>query len=112
MTIINIEQGHPTVDQAIERLTNGLYRVRASGVPCAKVIHGYGSTGTGGAIKAALPRALRDLQSRRLIKGYIRGEDFGPYSVAARDLASGMKQIKSDPDWGRNNDGITIVLFK
>ena len=55
---------------------------------------------------------LRSLQSRRLIKGYIRGEDFGLYSVAARDLASGMKQIKSDPDWGRSNDGITVVIFK
>ncbi|MBO4604286.1 MAG: Smr/MutS family protein [Clostridiales bacterium] len=112
MQTINIEQGHPTVDEAMQRLTNGLYRVRASGAVCAKIIHGYGSSGAGGRIKAALPMTLRQLQGRRLIKGYIRGEDFGPFSVAARDLASGMKQIKSDPDWGRSNDGITVVIFK
>ena len=112
MVTINIEQGHPTVAEAMQRLTNGLYRVRAQGVVCAKIVHGYGSTGTGGAIKAALPGTLRYMRTRRLIKDYIRGEDFGPYSVAARDLASGMKQIKQDPDWGRSNDGITIVLFK
>ena len=112
MVTINIEQGRPTVEEAAQRLTNGLYRVRASGVACAKIVHGYGSSGSGGAIKAAIPKLMRDMQAKRLIKGYIRGEDFGPFSVAARDLAAGMKQIKSDPDWGRSNDGITIVLFK
>ena len=54
MEIINIEQGHPTVQQAMVKLQNGIYRVRATGQPMAKIVHGYGSSGTGGAIKQAL----------------------------------------------------------
>ena len=46
MEIINIEQGHPTVQQAMVKLQNGIYRVRATGQPVAKIVPGYGSSGT------------------------------------------------------------------
>jgi len=112
MVTINIEQGHPTAEQAMNRLTNELYRVRASGVPFAKVIHGYGSTGTGGAIKNALRRHTTVLLQRRLITGYLPGETFGPFSAKAQDYARKYKDLRSDIDWGRSNDGVTIVFFK
>ena len=112
MVTINIESGHPTAEQAMAKLTNELYRVRASGAPYAKVIHGYGSTGKGGAIKSALQVNMRSFMSRRLVTGYLAGENFGPFSAAARTYAEKYRDLRSDIDWGRSNDGITIVFFK
>ena len=112
MKVINLETGRPTAERAMERLTNELYRVRASGVPYAKVIHGYGSSGQGGAIKSALKRHVSVLMSRRLITGYIPGEEFGPFYAKARTYAERYKDLKGDIDWGRSNDGITVLFFK
>ncbi len=112
MKTINIETGHPTAQQAMDRLTNELYRVRASGVPYAKIIHGYGSSGQGGAIKSALKRHVSVLISRRLITGYVYGEEFGTFYAKAQSYAARYKELRSDIDWGRSNDGVTIVFFK
>ncbi len=112
MEIINIEQGRPRVDQAMVKLQNGIYKARATGKPFAKIIHGYGSSGTGGAIKEALPRALRDYQIRRVIVSYCPGEDFGPFSQAAREMSARHPEISRDSDWGMHNDGITVIMFK
>jgi len=112
MKIINIESGHPRVEEAINRLTNELYKARASGDYAAKIIHGYGSTGTGGAIKGAVKRQMSSYISRRMIKSFCTGEEFGPFSAKGRNLVALHPDIKKDIDWGRNNDGITVVIFK
>lgn len=112
METINIEQGHPSVLEAKQKLMNGLYRARASGKPFAKIIHGYGSSGTGGAIKAAIGAELRSYKMRGMIKSFSTGEDFGPFSAEGRAMAAAHKEITRDIDWGRNNDGITVVIFK
>ena len=36
---------------------------------------------------------------------------FGSFSAAARDAVSAAPELKKDIDYGRQNDGITIVLF-
>lgn len=112
MEIINIEQGHPTVQQAMTKLQNGIYRARATGKPLAKIIHGYGSSGTGGAIKQAISLELRKYISRGMIKTYCPGEDFGPFSSAGREISAMHPEASRDRDWGLQNDGITIVMFK
>ena len=112
MVTINIERGHPTAQQAMSRLTNELYRVRASGVPFAKIIHGYGSSGSGGAIKAALRRETVVLRQKHLITGFLAGEAFGPCSAQAQEYARKYRELRSDIDWGRSNDGVTVVFFK
>ena len=112
MEIINIDQGHPTVQQAMVKLQNGIYRARASGTPFAKIVHGYGSSGTGGAIKAAVSTELRKYIARRMIKSYCPGEDFGPFSSAGRDMSAKHPEVTRDRDWGLQNDGVTIIMFK
>ena len=112
METINIEQGHPLVAEALVRLNNGIYRARATGKPFAKIIHGYGSSGTGGAIKAAVSKELRTYQRRKMIVSYCQGEDFGPFSDTARDMSAKHPEVTRDCDWGRSNDGITVIMFK
>lgn len=112
MKTINLETGLPTAKQAMDRLTNELYKIRAQGVPYAKVIHGYGSSGKGGVIKSELKRHIPVLRQRRLITGFIPGEDFGPFSASGRSAVDRFRELRTDSDWGRNNDGITILLLK
>lgn len=112
MEIINIEKGRPRVDQAMVTLKNGIYRARATGKPFAKIIHGYGSSGSGGAIKDAIPRELRNYELRRIIVSYCPGEDFGPFSKTAREMSARHPEISRDSDWGMHNDGITVIMFK
>ena len=45
---VNLEQGMPTADRAIRRLTYELAAARQMRYAAVKLIHGYGSSGTGG----------------------------------------------------------------
>ena len=48
---VNLELGKPTVNAAIKRLTFELHHSRSLGCAALKIIHGYGSSGTGGRIR-------------------------------------------------------------
>lgn len=113
MRVINLEQGYPTAAQAMIKLKNQIYAVRASGVRECKIIHGYGSTGTGGgAIKSACLMELRTYKRQGIIKNYCPGDKFGPFSSEGRAMTAINPQLSKDVDWGRSNDGITVVSFK
>ena len=45
---VNMELGKPIVEKAIGRLTFEIHHSRKMGVSVLKIIHGYGSSGTGG----------------------------------------------------------------
>ena len=107
MEIINIEQGHPNVQQAMIKLSNGIYRARATGKPMATT-----RPGTGGAIKQALNLELRKYIARGIIKTYCPGEDFGPFSGVGRQMNARHPETSRDSDWGMQNDGITVIMFK
>lgn len=59
MKTINIELEMPTVDEARRRLIEELKRAKAEGYYVIKLIHGYGSTGAGGALRHSLRSSLR-----------------------------------------------------
>ena len=50
---VNLEAGMPTSDQAVRRLTAEMATSRRS-YAALKLIHGYGSSGTGGRTRARL----------------------------------------------------------
>jgi len=109
--IINLEAGMPTVDIARKRLINGLLTARMTGAKSAKIIHGYGSSGKGGAIKRDTHSFLSKKLTEGTIKGYIKGEDFSPFSENSRRITGFLPELKQDSDYDRGNDGITIVLL-
>ena len=51
---VNLEAGKPIVDQAIRRLTFEISHSRSLGCSVLKIIHGYGSSGTGGRIRTEI----------------------------------------------------------
>lgn len=108
---LNLEEGMPLVEEALSRLNMGLQEMRVSRVKIVKLIHGYGSTGRGGKICSAVRDELAAMKRKKLIREYIPGEDFGPMDTAARKLAEQNSAITRDPDYGRINHGITIVVL-
>ena len=98
-------------DKAVERLRADMAACRHMKQGVMKLIHGYGSTGRGGKICSAVRNELAAMKRKKLIKEYIPGEDFGPMDAAARKLAEQNSGITRDPDYGRINHGITIVVL-
>ena len=108
---LNLEEGMPYVEAAIDRLHMGIQEMRVSRVKIVKLIHGYGSTGRGGKIGISVREELTVLKRRKLIRDFIPGEDFGPTDVASRTLVEQNKSVSKDQDYGRMNHGITIVVL-
>ena len=108
---LNLEEGMPVVEEAVRRLHIGLQEMKVSRIRTVKLIHGYGSTGRGGKICAGVRKELADMKRRKLIRDFIPGEEFGPTDAASRNLAEQERNITRDPDYGRMNHGITIVVL-
>ena len=111
MPRINLEEGMPLVEEALNRMNLGLQEMRVSRVKAVKLIHGYGSTGRGGKIRDSVRSGLTAMKRRKQIRDYIPGEDFGPTDAAARGLADRDSAVTRDPDYGRMNHGITVVVL-
>ena len=108
---LNLEDGMPLVSEALDRMHMGLQEMRVSRVKIVKLIHGYGSTGRGGRIGFAVREDLAGMKRKHLIQDYIPGEDFGPMDPASRRLAERDGKVPRDPDYGRMNHGITLVVL-
>ena len=112
MQTINLETGMPNSQDALNTLNNRIYAVRASGARMVKIIHGYGSTGRGGTIRKVRRQKLLEYRRMHVIKDLCPGEKFGPFDEEGRRFAERCPEARKDIDWGRHNDGITVVLFK
>ena len=108
---LNLEDGMPSVEEAISRMNIGIQEYRVSRAKAVKLIHGYGSTGRGGKICIGVRNELAAMKRRKLIRDYIPGEDFGPADAASRMLVDRSSAVSRDPDYGRINHGITIVVL-
>lgn len=109
--IVNLESGMPTVEVARNRLINEIQTAKMRGDKALKVIHGYGSSGKGGAIKVDIQKFLSQKLRSGGIRGYVKGEDFSPFSEASRRITNRLPELTKDRDYSRGNDGITIVLL-
>ena len=102
----------PTVDQAIRRLTFELRMGRTTDLRVLKIIHGYGSSGTGGRLRVELRRYLDDQVRRGLIKRYVMGEKFSIFDEGTRELLQACGALRADRDLERFNNGVTFILLK
>jgi hypothetical protein len=109
--IVNLEEGLPTVEQARLRLDYELQRARSEGCAAVKVIHGYGSSGVGGALRTAIQAKLRAAAERGELRAVIYGEDWRIADEQSWPLLQKFLEWKQDADLGRGNRGITLVVF-
>jgi hypothetical protein len=109
--VINIEKGRPKVEAALFKLKLELSTLRRIGVKTVKIIHGYGSSGQGGTIRLATHEYLCEQLKKKNIKAFCPGEIFGPFENAGREIVEIAPALHKDPDWGRQNDGVTVVVL-
>lgn len=109
---INLEIGHPAVAQALERMRMELRLSKKRGYTAVKLIHGFGSSGSGGKIRTAVRRELAAMQRRGEIGDVIFGEQLTIFSQATQELLRRCPSFRRDPDLERYNNGITVVVIK
>ena len=108
---VNLERGKPLVQQALDRLESELAISRSLGCKVLTLIHGYGSSGIGGAIKEAVVHQLQYLKHQGRIKDAIGGEQFEGRSGRGRQLLRQYPFLADHRDLNRANPGITLVIL-
>lgn len=101
----------PTVEQARLHMQHELHAARKDGYKAVKLIHGYGSSGAGGALRMELQKDLRKTADDSLIQAFIPGEDWRISDPETWKLLKRFPEWKKDSDLGRNNQGISIVVL-
>ena len=75
---INLKKGLPPVYEALQKMKHEISKARSRGFRIVRLIHGYGSTGTGGKIKQAVREELAGMQHRGDVKSFVVGDDGNP----------------------------------
>lgn len=111
MEVANIEKFMPTVYQAEILVKNNLETYRRKGVKAFKIIHGYGSTGKGGALRTGLRDYLTQLKRAKIIADFIPGENWSVFDETTRKVLDLDNSFRKDSDLGKMNAGITIIVI-
>lgn len=106
---INLERGRPTVDAALRRLVSELHTAKGAGYKALIVVHGYGSSGVGGAIKPAVHHKLRDRSLIGIVRDFVSGEEWVNRKAYFFDICP---QLRDFSTYIAGNRGLTVVLLK
>src|SRR5262249_31116885 len=93
IVVVNLEDGMPTVESARLRMQHEIQQARRNGVIALKLIHGYGSSGTGGALRTELQKDLRLSAQQGSLRAAIAGEEWRISDETTWDL------LKKYPEW-------------
>jgi hypothetical protein len=80
-------------------------------IDCLKIIHGYGSSGTGGRIRVAVRRRLIEHKNKKIIKSFITGEEFSIFNKETIGFLDKCQSIRNDHDLNRSNNGVTLYYY-
>lgn len=108
---VNLEAGRPVVEVALRLLERVIDDGLRNGVTVITLIHGYGSSGKGGAIRDECRKMLEFMRHRKVIDDYLPGEDFSKKSGKSRALLQRYPALARNKNLGKNNPGITLVFL-
>ena len=111
LAVTNLEDGMPSVPQAMARLAAELQSAQRRGIKVLKLVHGYGSSGVGGDLRISIQSKLRQMVESGEIRVCIFGENWRSGDDEAWELVKRFPYLKEDRDFGRNNKGITVVIL-
>ena len=109
---INLKQGSPLVEEALEQLTDYLRQCADLGIKAIVLIHGYGSSGEGGRIKWAIHDALENNRYSDRVDEYYFGENvtYGSHHYhALLSRRPGLKRYLKR--FKEGNAGMTVLLL-
>ncbi len=107
---VNLEKGRPTVETALQHLHREICSAKLEQIRVLTLIHGYGSTGKGGAIGRECRKTLDYLLQKGEIAAFIFGEDFTRKQGKTKTLLNRFPALGSHSYLGRQNRGITVVV--
>lgn len=103
---LNLEHGHPTVDDALAFFRRELDAALRDGVRMLRVIHGKGTNTAGRAlIRDEFRRQVEFLRGRRTVRAVFHGEDVRP----TREWRRRYPFLEPWERQDRENGGITFV---
>lgn len=105
---VNLEKGMPTVEQALGRLRYEIPFAAREGCRVLVLIHGYGSSGRGGAIKQEVHRQLGLMLDNRQINDFLPGEECDMRFGHGRQMVRRFPFLKKYLQ--KTNPGISIVI--
>jgi hypothetical protein len=108
----NVEAGRPTLDEARRLVAAETKQAKREGAKVLKVIHGYGSSGKGGALRVGLRKSFGLRKKEGVIKDFIAGEDFSIFNDTVLALLDAVSEMRGDPDLGATNEGVTVIWLK
>jgi hypothetical protein len=108
----NVEAGLPTLEEARRLVIAEIKQARHAGARVLKVIHGYGSSGKGGALCVGLRKSFGLRKKEGVIKDFIPGEDFSVFNDRVLALLEAVPEVRGDPDLGATNEGVTVIWLK
>ena len=109
---IDIERGMLACDEALSKVQNEIEVLAINKqVKVLKVIHGYGSKGTGGKIKHDLLFLLQNLLKQKKIKGFAPNERFTQQNEKYSNYFKLYPELLIDSDLQNLNPGITLIFL-
>ena len=108
----NVEAGLPTLDEARRLVIAEIKQAKREGIKVLKVIHGYGSSGKGGALCTGLRKSFGLRKKEGAIKDFVAGENFSIFNDTVLALLQAVPELRGDPDLDAINEGVTFVWLK
>lgn len=105
----NLERGRPAANEALRRMADALATARRGGASAVVLVHGYGSSGVGGLIRASVRRALEEPGMRGIVRDVVYGEH---WHYRKRELLAVCSDLSKYEGRVANNEGVTIVIMK
>lgn len=109
---INIKQDMPPADVAVCQLEIEIEALKNTDVGALKVIHGYGSHGTGGEIKKLLHKKVLQWKKQGKIFDFVKGEEWSSLQIQKHNILNRFPELVLDSDLKNYNNGLTIILLK
>ena len=108
---LDVESEKLTVNEALAKVEIELERAKIGGKNLVKIVHGYGSSGTGGEIKKAVFLLLKTLKKQKKITDFLPCEKFGFTFKNYQNLIKKYPELLVDGNIKNLNPGATIVVI-
>lgn len=108
---VNLELGLPSVQEGCRRLEAELLQARQDGIQVLRIIHGWGSGGSGGKLREACRAVLNRKMAEGRIKLFLRGEEYSRAQIAGREQLEHYLELQKYERGDSGNPGITIIIL-
>lgn len=108
----NVEAELPTLEEARRRVAEQIRMAKRERVRALKIIHGYGSSGKGGALCIGLRKSFGLRKKEGVIKDFIPGEEFSIFDERTLQLLEQVPELRGDPDLNATNEGVTVLWLR